>query len=109
MAAPWRMTVESAQTSGWGIWYLQGSAQMLAFTMSPCPLLWYPGRSILREGSVFSSLVLLDHFICYCQWNKSTKTCSNEQRLLQLIRRTFLFIYHFDLDQLNGLGSMDNG
>lgn len=42
---------------GLGHLVLQGSAQMLAFTMSFCPLPQYPGRSILREGGVFSSLV----------------------------------------------------
>lgn len=34
---------------GLGHLVLQGSAQMLAFTMSLCPLLRYPGRSILGE------------------------------------------------------------
>lgn len=57
---------------GLGHLVLQGSAQMLAFTMSLCPLLQYPGRSILREGGVFSSLVSWDHFICNCQCNNST-------------------------------------
>lgn len=42
---------------GLGHLVLQGSAQMLAFTMSFCPLPQYPGKSILREGGVFSSLV----------------------------------------------------
>lgn len=54
MDAPQRTTVESAQIWSRGI--CRGSAQMLAFTMSLCPLLRCPGRAILRERGVFSSL-----------------------------------------------------
>lgn len=44
-------------------------------------------REVYFKGgySVFSSLVLLDHFICYCQWKASAKTCSTELGLLCLI------------------------
>lgn len=37
---------------GLGHWVRRGSAQMLAFTMSLCPPLQYPGRSILGERGV---------------------------------------------------------
>lgn len=76
----------------------RGSAQMLAFAMSRRPLPRYPGRSILRAGDVFSSLVPRDHFICDCHCNSSGlfppelgPPSPDQQGMKELLRR---FIYH---------------
>lgn len=93
---------------GLGHLVLRGSAQMLAFTMSFCPLLQYPGRSILREAGVFSSLAPWDHFICTCQCNSSRLVQLNWDCCLwsAMYEGAFSpFIYHLVWSLLHGIST----
>lgn len=91
MDAPRRATAESARKKnqknlGLGHLVRRGSAQMLAFTMSLCPPLHYPGRSILRSACVISSW---DHFTCDCHCGISMQhkkdRCANVEFYHELI------------------------